>query len=600
MESRSRILGAMLQEEGTLRPAQLERALEEQQRTGERLGEVVARLGLTSEEKVARTLARQLGLPFQAAPLKPDAQATARVRPAFARKRRVVPLRFEGKVLHVAMADPLDLVTLDDLQFQSGHRVGPVVATPTAIQEGLRRAYEMEVLELVKELPGAGGGTEVPVTAPDVRREEAMARSAPVSRLVDLLLRRAVEAGASDLHVEQARDDVVVRQRVDGVLRRVAELPAGSRSAVLSRIKILAGMDIAVKLRPQDGGFPFVHQDRRLSVRASTLPVEGGEKAVLRLLDPDAAPANLEDLGPGDGDLGRIRGLLDAGRGVILTAGPTGSGKSSTLFGAVGELDREGLNVVTLEDPIEYRVPGVNQVQVQPRAGLTFPAALRSLLRQDPDVIMVGEIRDRETAEIAMAAAVTGHLVLSTIHTIDAPSGITRLLHMGVPPHLVAGGLVGIVAQRLVRRLCTACGGRAAADGGRAEECGRCHDGYRGRTGVFQVLVVTDPIREAVIRGGDLGEIRRLAEAGGMGSMAADARRKVAEGITTPHEVARVLKGDAGEALPCRRCQGPVALGARGCPGCGWPRGRWCACGEALREGWRYCPNCLRKAPEGP
>jgi type IV pilus assembly protein PilB len=610
-EVRSRILGALLLEEGSLRPPQLERALEEQDQTGERLGEVVARLGLAPEERVARTLARQLGLPFCPPPLSPDPEAAARIRPAFARQRHVLPLRLEGRVLEVAMRDPLDLGTVDDLQFQSGHRVVPVVTTPSAILEGLRLAYEGEVSELARELPGAeprgdgsrtgggkdrgkgDGGAETRRPGASERREEALARSAPVSRLVDLLLRKAVEGGASDIHVERGADDVVVRERVDGVLRRVAELPVGSRSAVLSRIKILAGMDISVKRRPQDGGFPFAHGGRRLSVRVSTLPVEGGEKAVLRLLDPDAAPADLGELGFGDGDLTRVRSMIQGGRGVLLTAGPTGSGKSSTLFGCLGELDREAQNVVTLEDPIEYRVPGVNQVPVDPRAGLTFPTALRALLRQDPDVIMVGEIRDRETAEIAMAAAITGHLVLSTIHTVDAPAGITRLLHMGVPPHLVSGGLAGIVAQRLVRRVCSDCGGRP-------EGCPRCNRGYRGRTGVFQVLAVTDEIREAVARGADLGELRRLAEAGGMGSLSQDARRKVAEGTTTPHEVARVLQGDPGDGLPCRRCGGAVSTRARGCPACGWPREKRCACGESLRDRWRYCPSCLRKAPPTP
>lgn len=592
MERHGRILGTLLLEEGVVRPGELEAALRAQAESGERLGEAVVRLGFAPEEAVLSVLARQLGLPFLAPPLAVEAEAARRIRPAFARKRQVVPLRIEGRTLQVAMADPLDLATIDDLQFQSGKRVGPVLTTPSAIREGLTRAYEGEVDELLKELPADGRGGASSAT-PGAEREEELARSAPVVRLVDLLLRKAAEAGASDLHVEQTRRDVTVRERVDGLLRRVTELPSGARSALLSRIKILAGMDISVKRRPQDGGFPFRHGERTLSVRVSTLPVESGEKAVLRLLDPDAAPRNLEQLGFDDGALARVRGLLAGGRGVILAAGPTGSGKSSTLFGALGELDRDGRNVVTLEDPIEYRVPRVSQVQVQPRAGLTFPSALRAVLRQDPDVIMVGEIRDRETAEIAMAAAVTGHLVLSTIHTIDAPSGLTRLLHMGVPPHLVAGGLVGVVAQRLVRRRCGRCGGRP-------EGCPRCHAGYRGRTGIFQVLVMTDELRESVARGTDLGELRRLAEAAGMGTLPGDARRKVAEGVTTPHEVVRVLGGEAAGGPSCRRCGSPVALGARGCPACGWARTRTCRCGEALRDGWRYCPWCLRRAPPAP
>jgi type II secretory ATPase GspE/PulE/Tfp pilus assembly ATPase PilB-like protein len=275
---------------------------------------------------------------------------------------------------------------------------------------------------------------------------------------------------------------------------------------------------------------------------------------------------------------------------VLLATGPTGSGKSSTLHSALREVDRGRLNVVTLEDPIEYRLPGLSQVQVDVRAGLTFPSALRSVLRQDPDVIMVGEIRDQETAEIAMTAAVTGHLVLSTLHTTDAPGAVSRLVDMGVPPFLVAGGLAGVVAQRLVRTVCRACGGRGG--GG----CSRCHDGYAGRTGVFQVLVMTDGMRDEVVRGGSVGALRRLAEEAGMGSLADDARRKVAEGETTPHEVARVLRDDPGATLPCRSCGSAVPAGAEGCPACGRACAHRCACGRLLGSDWRFCAWCLRKA----
>jgi general secretion pathway protein E len=381
-----------------------------------------------------------------------------------------------------------------------------------------------------------------------------------------------------------------VRERVDGVLRKVTELPAGARTSLLSRIKVLGDMDISVKRRPQDGGFSFTHGDRALSIRVSTLPVEGGEKAVLRFLDPRSAPANLDALGFSPEDLTRVRSLVRGGRGVLLASGPTGSGKSSTLFGALGEINREEVNVVTLEDPIEYRVKGVNQVQVNPRSGLTFPAALRAVLRQDPDVIMIGEIRDAETAEIAMAAAITGHLVLSTIHTNDAPSGITRLLQMGVAPHLVAGGLAGIIAQRLVRKSCSACGGHPTG-------CSFCHRGYRGRIGVFQVLTVTEALREAIGQGVEASELRRRAEEGGMGTRVDDARRKVAEGVTSQPEMARVLREDPGEILPCPRCGGGLPAGGEGCPHCGTARSRRCQCGRALRRSWRYCPECLRRAP---
>jgi general secretion pathway protein E len=421
----------------------------------------------------------------------------------------------------------------------------------------------------------------------------ASTASPPVPQILDRLIRQAVARGASDLHLEPGRKQIQVRERVDGILRPVPGVPPVSGSALVSRIKVLAGMDIAVRMRPQDGGFPMVYRGRSFALRVSTLPLEDGEKAVLRILASDDTPSRLDELGLDGSPLTRLRRILRGRQGVVLAAGPTGSGKSSTLSAAIAELDREALNVVSLEDPIEYRMDGVSQVQVRPQAGLTFPTALRAVLRQDPDVVMVGEIRDRETAEIAMGAAITGHLVLSTVHTMDAPSGIARLLQMGVPPYLVAGGLAGIVAQRLVRRICVSCQGDPAG-------CSRCPDGYRGRTGIFQVLTMNEALREEIVRGAPTALLRRRARGAGMGSMAEDARRKVAEGVTSPHEVARVLREDPGTVFPCRRCQAPVPPEAAGCPFCGGPTAPHCSCGERLRREWHYCPSCLRQAPPTP
>jgi type IV pilus assembly protein PilB len=580
-------LGALLVDAGALDETGLEAVLAAQRESGERIGAAAVRLGLVPEETVAAALSRQLGLPVEAGPLEPEPAAVRLVRGAFARQRKVVPLQLDGRTLRVAMEDPLDLNTIDELQFQCGRRVQPVVTTPSAIREGLRLGYEGEVSALARQLPEARAKDGPPRVTTE---ETDGGDKTPLVRIVDLLLRRTVEGGASDLHIEQGPDGVVVRERVDGILRSVTELPAAARAALLSRIKVLAGMDISVKRRPQDGGFPLLVGDRSLSVRVSTLPVEGGEKAVLRILDPRAVPSHLGDLGFSAEDLARIRGLLGGGQGVILTAGPTGSGKSSTLFGALGEVDRGALNVVTLEDPVEYRVQGVSQVQVNPRSGLTFPSALRSVLRQDPDVIMVGEIRDRETAEIAMSAAITGHLVLSTLHTIDAPSGITRLLQMGVPPHLLAGGLAGIIAQRLVRRICSRCHGDARG-------CSSCRQGYRGRSGIFQVLRVNDAIREAI--GSGMGEsvVRRRAEEEGMKTLGDDARRKIKERVTLESEVQRVLGETVGRSLVCEHCGEGLPSDAAGCPACGWPRLRRCRCGRRISGSWSFCPDCLRRAP---
>lgn len=582
MKPRPKILGQLLLDAGAVSPEALDGALEAQPSTDLRLGEILVQRGVTDAESVARALARQLGLPFATAPLVAEDTAVRLVQAELARSRVVLPLRTTPRRLVVAMPDPLDLGSVDDLQFQTGRRVDVEVATHAAVTEGLERAYGDTLAGLVASLPAELRDVE---EAPQDDLEKAT-RSAPVVRLVDRLLREAVDAGASDIHVEETGADARVRYRVDGVLRRALEIPAAARHAVLSRIKVMAGMDISVRRRAQDGRIALTHAERALTLRVSTLPVNGGEKAVVRVLDADAAPRSLDVLGFSASDLTRVRRVLAAREGVLLAAGPTGSGKSTTLFAALSELDRERQNVVTLEDPVEYRLPGANQVQVDRRAGLGFADALRAVLRQDPDVVMIGEIRDRETAEIAMAAAVTGHLVLSTIHTTDAPGAVTRLLNMGVPPFLVAGGLSGVVAQRLVRRICRACHGAG---------CDRCADGYRGRTGIFQVLTVNDALRDEITRGASTARLRALARDGGMGRLADDARRAVAEGLTTPHEIVRVLHADPGASLPCARCGTDVPFGAAACPGCGRQRRRTCSCGESLEAGWRYCPRCVRR-----
>lgn len=574
-----RLLGRLLIAEGCASESEVEAALGEQAGTGLRLGELLVRRGAVDGEVVARLLARQLGLPYRAHPLRPEPAAAALVDGGFARARHVLPLRAAGRSVEVAMADPLDLDTVRDLAFRTGRRVEAAVVSAAALARGLDRAYGSEVERLVADM-----GAQ-PADDPDADALERAASATPVVRLLDRVLQGAAEAGASDVHLEPVGNQLRVRLRIDGVLRTTHELPPGVRDAVLSRLKILADMDIAVRRRPQDGGFKLAvgRSDRGLSLRVSTLPTGDSEKAVVRILDPHRVPPGLDALGFAERDRRRVEALIAAGRGVILATGPTGSGKSSTLQAALRAVDRERLNVVALEDPVEYRVPGVVHVQMARRAGLTFASALRSVLRQDPDVVMVGEIRDRETAETAMSAAVTGHLVLSTLHTTDAPGAVARLLQMGVPPYLVAAGLSGVIAQRLVRRLCERCAG---------ESCDRCHEGFAGRSGVFQVLVMDDRIRAAVADGAPAGVVRRLAREGGMGTLRDDARRAVAEAVTRESEVDRVLRDDPGAPPPCRGCGGTLPSEARHCPWCGIALARWCSCGASLQEGWQYCPAC--------
>ncbi|MGD2045540.1 MAG: ATPase, T2SS/T4P/T4SS family [Gemmatimonadota bacterium] len=584
MATRPLILGQLLVREGSITAEVLDEVLAADRKRGERIGEALVRAGRASAEDVARALSEQLGLPYAAPPLVPDRKALQVVRPELVKAHCILPLSVTDRTLRAAMADPLDLQAVDDLQFQTGKRVHPLVASPDAVLEGIELHYGGEFVELVEALPAELRSTP---DDPDRVELEKATRRAPVVRLVDRILRTAIDDGASDIHVEETGQDVRIRLRIDGVLRQTLDLPAGSRRAVLSRLKVLAGMDISVRRRAQDGRIPIEHAGRTLTLRVSTLPVNGGEKAVVRILDSDGAPRSLDGLGMAQQDLSTLRRLVARGEGVVLAAGPTGSGKSTTLFAALSELDRDTRNVVTLEDPVEYRLPGASQIQVDRRAGLGFAEALRAVLRQDPDVVMVGEIRDRETAEIAMTAAVTGHLVLSTIHTTDAPGAVTRLLNMGVPPFLVAGGLAGVVAQRLVRRLCPACRGRG---------CGECLDGHSGRTGVYQVLAISDALRDEVSRGGSSSEVRRLSYETGMKGLDSDARRAVASGLTSPHEITRLIAAAEGVSLSCRACDGAVPVGAMACPDCGRPLRKHCTCGQALERGWRYCPWCVRPA----
>lgn len=652
-----RILGALLVENEGVCPDALAEALGEGRRRHERIGETLVRRGATTPGSVARALGLQLGLPVATPPLEPHPDAVSAVSPDLLRRHGLVPLAISAKSVRIAMGDPLRPAAIDDVEFQTGRRVDPMVTTPEAVVEALERilgsktgrasdgpsarpdvgrhgpvgrgpvsggdvrvgSHRVDGVHGLDGQEGArvdgdhglggpegargGGDAEnfsslVQALPPALRRTsaqqkdeevdtelEAATRKAPVVRLVDRILRSAIEDGASDIHVEETGADVRVRLRIDGRLQKTFDLPAGVRRAVLSRIKVVAGMDISVRRRAQDGRATLAHGGRRLTLRVSTLPVNGGEKAVVRILDPDSAPRSLGGLGMAATDLAQLRALLARGEGVILSAGPTGSGKSTTLFAALSEMDRDSRNVVTVEDPVEYRLQSASQVQVDRRAGLGFAEALRAILRQDPDVVMVGEIRDRETAEIAMAAAVTGHLVLSTIHTTDAPGAVTRLLHMGVPPFLVAGGLAGVVAQRLVRRSCPECRGRG---------CGQCREGLSGRTGVYQVLTVSDAMRDEISAGGSSARLRRLARETGMSTLASDARRAVAAGFTTPHEVGRYLDTAAAAGVPCPACAYAVPFGAAGCPRCGHRRVRLCSCGQKLEGGWRYCPSCIR------
>jgi type IV pilus assembly protein PilB len=529
IQTQSRVLGKLLLETQAISEAELSAALLEQRQTRQRLGEVLVRRG-TNAELIAKALAQQLRLAYAEPPLRPDPAALKLVNRALAERLRAVPLTVQEKNALVALADPLDLAAVDDLEFQTGRRVTPVVASVAAIESGLK-AYDADaVVRLVNRLPGARAASPAD---PDLAALQRASEAAPIVALVDHLLKQAIASGASDLHIEPNEQGLQVRARIDGLLSCIADLPADAALAVVSRLKILAGLDISVKRRPQDGRASLRVHERSYALRLSTLPTRLGEKVVLRILDPQNSALPLDRIGLSDESFLKLQRMLESPHGLMLVTGPTGSGKTTTLYSALGALDRKSRNLITIEDPVEYRLPGITQVQVHARAGLGFAAALRAILRQDPDVIMVGELRDAETVEVALAAASTGHLVLSTLHTNDAPSTVTRLLNLGAPAYLLASTLVGIIAQRLVRRVCLQCAGAG---------CGKCRDGYRGRTGVYEIMPITARLAELIAQSATDDVLRTQARAEGMLLLAEDAERLVHSGITTQQEAQPLLR----------------------------------------------------------
>ncbi|MBX5477016.1 MAG: Flp pilus assembly complex ATPase component TadA [Clostridia bacterium] len=547
-----RPLGDLLVEAGLVSPQDLQRALQESERLGERLGRTITRLGLATETDVAQALAAQLGLPFvDERHLSVDVSVAQRFGEAAARQHGALPVALEGGAVTVAMSDPLNVVALDDIAFLFRAEPRPVVVTPSTIDRLIARVFMQG---------GREGRTDAPAQAGASR--EAPANASTAVRWVDRILQEAVADGASDVHIETLGDRLRVRLRLDGVLHEKGTLPADLHPQVVSRLKILAGLDISERRLPQDGRIRMRVLGREVDMRVATMPTIHGEKVEIRILDRERGLVALDRLGFQDEALAAYRRLIARPHGLILVTGPTGSGKTTTLMASLMELNTPDRNLVTIEDPVEYELPGVNQVQVNVRAGLTFASALRAFLRQDPNVIMVGEIRDGETAEIAVRAALTGHLVLSTLHTNDAPSTPTRLQDMGVEPYLVAAALTGVVAQRLVRRLCERCRepyelpasaperrALGIPDGSfvayRPRRCSHCAGtGYRGRAPLFEVLPFDEELSSLVGRAATTAVLREAARRKGMITLREDGVRKAALGWTSLEEVARATFAD--------------------------------------------------------
>ncbi len=565
MERRQRAIGVghLLVKAGLVSEQELSRALEEQKRTGKSLVSILIELGLISEEKLIEFLHSRYGVPsVNLEGVELDPKLVELVGPDVVRTRLVVPVNKRGSTLYVAMADPFDVALIDDLKFRTGLHVEPLVAPESQIKQ-IVEGFFSPVSDLAETLK-KGEVLEVEVTRPqetfDLTEAERVVDEAPVVKLVNRILTDAIMKDASDIHIEPYEKSVRVRYRIDGVLYEIMQLPLKIRNAVVSRIKIMSQLDIAERRLPQDGRFMVRFGNREIDFRVSVIPVQYGEKVVLRLLDKGRVRYELESLGLEEDQIEVLERAINKPYGMILVTGPTGSGKSTTLYSILSELNKPTVNICTAEDPIEISLPGVNQVQVHEEIGLTFASCLRAFLRQDPDIIMVGEIRDVETAEIAIRAALTGHLVLSTLHTNDAPSSMTRLLDMGIEPFLVSSSVILVVAQRLVRTLCPHCKEPMEVqpevmlelglkeedlkDGFRfyrAKGCPKCDNrGYRGRTAIFEIMEVDDQIRELVLRRAPSTEIKRVALLKGMRTLRESGLLKAKKGLTTVEEVLRV------------------------------------------------------------
>jgi type IV pilus assembly protein PilB len=567
----SQRLGDLLVKEKVITQEQLEQATKLQKDSHTRLASALVKLGFLSDEDVTNFLSRQYGVPaINLSYFEIDPAVVKLIPYETAKRYQILPLSRVGASLTIAMVDPTNVFAMDDIKFMTGFNIEPVVASESSIIEGIDKAYgtskEEELESVMQSMNELGEGTDIEVQAEEQELElkelEKAADEAPIVKLVNLVLTDAVKRGASDIHMEPYEKEFRVRFRIDGVLQLIMNPPLKLRDAIISRLKIMAKLDISEKRLPQDGRIMLKMQiggkKKQLDFRVSTLPTLWGEKIVLRLLDKENLRLDMTKLGFEQESLDKFQKAILKPYGMVLVTGPTGSGKTNTLYSSISQLNQVNTNIMTAEDPVEFQLGGVNQVQMKEQIGLNFAAALRAFLRQDPNIILVGEIRDFETAEIAIKAALTGHLVLSTLHTNGAPETITRLMNMGIEPFLVATSVHLICAQRLIRRICKDCAEpvempvQALIDEGYTPEeaktvqimkgkgCATCNKtGYKGRTGLYEVMEVDDEIKELVLVGASALELKKKAIERGMITLRRSGLIKVAQGWTTLEEVAR-------------------------------------------------------------
>ncbi len=578
-------IGELLLKEKRITPEQLQEVLAYQKAKGDKIGVALVKLGYVQDEDITALLSKQYGVPsINLAQFEIDPAVIKLIPAETAFKYQIIPLSRAGATLTIAMTDPTNVFAMDDIKFMTGYNVEPVVASDSAVNDSLEKYYpaqhnkKIEVAgnsgpsaldaatRALEEMPldGAAGDVELLDELEEISAEalQRQGEEAPVIKLVNIILMSAIQKAASDIHIEPYEKEFRVRYRVDGILYNIMSPPMKFRDAITSRIKIMAKLDIAEKRLPQDGRIKIRFADngntKEIDFRVSCLPTLFGEKIVLRLLDKDKLMLDMTKLGFEQESLTKFETAIEKPWGMVLVTGPTGSGKTNTLYSSISKINTPETNIMTAEDPVEFNLPGINQVQVRENIGLNFAAALRSFLRQDPNTILVGEIRDFETAEIAVKAALTGHLVLSTLHTNDAPSTVNRLMNMGIEPFLVASSVNLICAQRLVRRICANCkqphptpppalvqAGFSPEDAEtvtpmRGTGCEKCNNtGYKGRVGLYEVMEVTDELRELVLVGASALELRRKAIDEGMITLRQSGLRKVRAGLTTVEEVAR-------------------------------------------------------------
>jgi type IV pilus assembly protein PilB len=553
-------LGQILLREGLITEEQLEKAIEIQKKDGTRFGETLVSLGIVTEKDIVVAMAKQLSIPYAS-------YAKGLLRPAenqdleklipeeYARRNMLLPVSRRANSLTVAFMDPLDLITIDNLKRMTGCEINPIIATKSDIQRTIDEFYGRE--DLLKDAISDSYELEEFKIEKDSEEELSLddliarAEEAPVVKLVDLILMQAIKDRASDIHIEPFKNKINIRYRIDGVLYEIPPPAKHLLPAIVSRIKILSNLDIAERRLPQDGVFFVKVENKGIDIRVSTIPAVFGEKVVMRILDKSSTPLNLGDLGFDSEELEKFRKAIISPHGLVLLTGPTGSGKTTTLYAALNEIKSPRKNITTVEDPVEYKLEGINQVQIKPNIGFTFASALRAFLRQDPDIIMVGEVRDLETAQICIRASLTGHLVLSTLHTNDAASAISRLIDIGIEPYLISSSLIMVGSQRLVRRLCPECKEAyettpvLAKDFGIKQEllykpkgCDYCsHTGYRGRIAIYEMILVNDKLRELIARGASLGEIKDKVREFGVKSLLHSGIKKAEEGLTSIEEV---------------------------------------------------------------